>query len=119
MRVLNWPIITVAALTATALPAQAVDDYDACLDLIATNPAQAEREAGDWARFGGAAPARHCYALALIAVGAESRGIDELLGIAVEEPDLEPNARADILAQAGDLLGDNEIRNFSQIEIGS
>lgn len=100
-----WRIGTAAAVLA-ASPALAIDDYDACLDLIATDAARAEREAGEWARYGGGPGARHCYALALIAIGAPSRGIDELLGIAAEEPDLEPDARADILVQAGDLLLD-------------
>lgn len=93
-------------LALVAGPAQAVEDYDACLDLIGSDAARAEREAGEWARFGGGPAARHCYALALVAIGAQSRGIDELLGIASEEPDLEPDARADILVQAGDLLID-------------
>lgn len=87
-----------------ATPAKAVEDYDACLDLIGSDADRAEREAGEWARFGGGAPARHCYALALLAIGAQSRGIDELLGTAIEEPGLEPEARADILIQAGELL---------------
>ena len=104
MRDLNCLMLHGAVLVASVPPAYAVDDYDACLDLIGSDPARAEREAGDWARYGGGAGARHCYALALIAIGAPSRGIDELLGIAAEEPDLEPDARADILAQAGDLL---------------
>ena len=103
MRVLNGLLLTVLLLGAGA-PAHAVDDYDQCLDLIGIDPARAEREAGEWARYGGGPAARHCYALALIAVGATSRGIDELLGLAAEEPDLEPDARADVLAQAGDLL---------------
>ena len=85
-------------------PAKAVEDYDACLDLIGSDADRAEREAGEWARFGGGAPARHCYALALLAIGAQSRGIDELLGMAIEEPGLEPEARADILIQAGEPL---------------
>lgn len=104
MRVLNCLILVGAVLGANILPARAVDDYDVCLDLIGSDPTRAEREAGEWARYGGGAAARHCYALALIAIGAQSRGIDELLGIAAEEPDLEPDARADVLAQAGDLL---------------
>jgi tetratricopeptide (TPR) repeat protein len=104
MRVLNCLLVAGIGLAVSILPAQAVDDYDVCLDMIASDPSRAEREAGEWARYGGGAGARHCYALALIAIGAPSRSIDELLGIAAEEPDLEPDARADILAQAGDLL---------------
>lgn len=104
MRVLNGFILVSTMSGIVGTPAHAIDDYDACLDLIATDAARAEQEAGDWARYGGGPGARHCYALALVAIGAPSRGIDELLGIASEEPDLEPDARADIFVQAGDLL---------------
>ena len=85
--------------------AWAFDDYDGCLAMIAQDPQQAERLAGDWARFGnGGAPARHCYALALLEIGAPSKAIDELLGIAAEESSLTDPARSDVLVQAGDLL---------------
>jgi len=88
-----------------AMPAAAVEDYDSCVSLVAADPARAEREAGDWARFGGGgAPARHCYALALIAIGAPIRAADELVATASEEPGLDDSARADLLAQAGELL---------------
>ena len=122
MRVLNRLLVAGIGLVVSILPARAVDDYDICLDMIASDPLRAEREAGEWARYGGGAGARHCYALALIAIGAPSRGIDELLGIAAEEPDLEPDARADILAQAGDLLleeGDLVTANVSSIRLQS
>ena len=95
----------IAGLLLTALPAAAVENYDQCLELIAQDPQKAEREAGDWARFGGGgAPARHCYALALIEIGAPSKAIDELLGIAAEEAALSDPARADVLVQAGEML---------------
>lgn len=84
--------------------APAVDDYDACLDLVASDAQQAVVDAELWARFEGGAAARHCYALALLEVGAPNRAIDQLLDIAAEEPDLTPEARADILVQAGTLL---------------
>ena len=99
-------IIGLVALLTTA-PAWAFEDYDGCLALIAQDPYRAEREAGDWARFGnGGAPARHCYALALLEIGAPSKAIDELLGIAAEEAALTDSARAEILVQAGELLLD-------------
>ena len=94
----------VALAQPTPAGAQAVQDYDACVALIASDPARAEREAGDWARFGGGAAARHCYALALIELGAPLRASDELIGIALDEVDLPNAARADILVQAGELL---------------
>ncbi|MFK7943697.1 MAG: hypothetical protein AB8B85_12405 [Paracoccaceae bacterium] len=88
-----------------ATPVSAVEDYDSCLALVEADPEAAEREAGDWARYGGGgAGARHCYALALLAIGAEGRAIDELIGAALEEPGLADDARADLLVQAGELL---------------
>lgn len=92
------------ALLALASPALAIEDYDDCLALIAQDADKAQREAGEWARFGGGAPARHCYALALIEFGAPLRAADELIGIAQDEADLSDKARADILVQAGELL---------------
>lgn len=100
--------IATLPLILLAATAWAVDDYDDCIAMIEADPATAEQAAGDWARFGGGgAAARHCYALALTAIGAPMRAADELLGIAAEEPDLSDPARADILVQAGDLLIEN------------
>ncbi len=98
--------LVVAAGLAALMPghARAVEDYDTCIALIATDPVRAELEAGDWARFGGGAAARHCYALSLIEIGAPGRAIDVLLDIAAEEGELSPEARADILVQAGEML---------------
>lgn len=88
-----------------ASPALAVSDYDDCLKLVETEPDRAVREAGSWALYGGGgAPARHCRALGLLAIGAPSRAIDELIGAASEEPDLTPEARSALLVQAGELL---------------
>ena len=64
-------LLTTLAVSVFTGPARAVDDYDTCIAMIASDPGRAEREAGDWARYGGGGPAaRHCYALALIEVGA-------------------------------------------------
>lgn len=98
-------VLGVSVMMAMAGPAQAVDDYDTCLSLIAQDADKAQRDAGHWARFGGGgAPARHCYALALIEAGAPLRAADELIAIAQEEPNLPNRARADLLIQAGELL---------------
>jgi len=94
----------IAVAAGPATPVVAVEDYGGCVSLVAADPARAEREAGDWARFGGGAAARHCYALALIAIGAPIRAADELVSAASEEPGLDDSARADLLAQAGELL---------------
>lgn len=102
-------ILALFCLILSAAPAVAVDDYDVCLGMVQTNPDQAEREAGDWARYGGGgAAARHCYALALLALGADGRAADELIGAAIEEPGLTETARADLLVQAGEVLIDQE-----------
>ncbi|MEM7423055.1 MAG: tetratricopeptide repeat protein [Pseudomonadota bacterium] len=82
----------------------AVEAYDDCIALIAQDGPRAVREAGEWARFGGGAPARHCYAIALNENGASSRAADELLAIVDEEPDLKEDASAAILVQAGEIL---------------
>lgn len=97
-------VVVATMLAALAVPALAVEDYDACLELIQQDPQRAEREAGDWARYGGGAAARHCYALALLAIGADGRAAEELIGAAVEEPGLTDPARADLLVQAGEIL---------------
>jgi Tfp pilus assembly protein PilF len=94
------------ALIAGATPVGAVEDYDSCVGLIAGDAERAKGEAAAWAEAGGGAAARHCRALALIAAGASSAAIDELLDIAAEEPDLSAQARADVLVQAGELLLD-------------
>lgn len=98
--------VLAAALLAAGGPAAAVEDYDACVALIGADAPRALREATEWARFGGGAPARHCLALALVAAGARSQAADELLAMAAEEPGLEPAARAAVLAQAGEMLVD-------------
>ncbi len=87
-----------------ATPALALDDYDDCLALIASEPERARKEARAWATLEGGPAARHCLALALIETGDRSEAIDELIGIAVEEVSLESPARADILVQAGEML---------------
>lgn len=106
MRAVGFRLAPALATVAAAVPATAIEDYDACVRMIADTPDQAEREAAAWASAGGGAAARHCRALALIALGAASSAIDELLGIAAEEPGLTPEARAEVLVQAGEMLLD-------------
>lgn len=97
--------LAIALVSSTAL---AVEDYDACLALVQSDAPRAEQEAGDWARFGGGAAARHCYALALLAIGAPLRAADEMIGAAVEEPGLTEVSRSDLLVQAGEVLVDED-----------
>lgn len=90
----------------TALPARAVEDYDACIALIATAPEQAVAEADAWSRFDGGWAARHCYALALAATGATRRAAAEMAGIATEAIDLPRDVRADMFVTAGEWFLD-------------
>lgn len=100
------PLLAALALAATALPARAVEDYDACLALVAENPARAEIESSDWSRFGGGSAARHCHAMALAALGATRLAAEELAALARDARDL-PNAiRAEALLQAAEFLLD-------------
>jgi len=102
------PTLGVAMVAGAALAAEpeTVRDYDECIALVENSPDRAVRLAGEWARFGGGAAARHCHALALIAVGAPDRAVDELLALAAEEPDLPNETRAEVLVQAGEMLLD-------------
>ena len=101
-------ILSLGALfLAAAVPASAVEDYDACLTLIEQEPARAVTEAGDWVRYGnGGAEARHCYALALLATGAPLSAADELMAAASEEPGLSDLDRSNLMVQAGEILLD-------------
>ncbi|MEM7742759.1 MAG: hypothetical protein AAF409_03525 [Pseudomonadota bacterium] len=97
-------ILALLASPATSSP-ERIQDYDTCVDLVETAPEDAVRLAGEWVRYGdGGAGARHCYALALVAVGAQSQAVDELLDLAAEETELSAEARVDVLVQAGELL---------------
>lgn len=87
-----------------ASPAAAVEDYDACIALIAVDAARAEAEADTWARFDGGWPARHCQATALAAMGAARQAARLLSDIAVEATELPNRVRANLFAEAGELF---------------
>ena len=99
--------LLVGAFCVSAMPAWAVEDYKACLNLIEQDKAQAVTEAGEWARYGkGGVLARHCYALALLATGAPLSAADELMAAAAEEPGLSDIERSNLMVQAGEILLD-------------
>ncbi|MEL6479570.1 MAG: hypothetical protein AAFR17_19765 [Pseudomonadota bacterium] len=87
-------------------PAASVEDYDACTALIAADPARAAAESASWARFDGGWPARHCHALALLALGAERKAALELLEIGAGAGELPPEVRAEMFVDAGEILLD-------------
>jgi len=91
------------------VPAAAVSDYGACMDLVAERPERAEAEAAGWAAAGGGPAARHCRAVALAAMGRERLAAEALVALAADATAMPDTARADLLLQAGELfleLGD-------------
>ncbi|MEM7507688.1 MAG: hypothetical protein AAF415_13180 [Pseudomonadota bacterium] len=108
-------VIGVALAALAALPARAVEDYDACIALAASAPEQAVAEAEAWSRFDGGWAARHCYALALAATGATRRAAVEMAGIATEAVDLPRDVRAEMFITAGEWFLDlNELGETAQ-----
>ncbi|MGB8602822.1 MAG: hypothetical protein WCD42_11575 [Rhizomicrobium sp.] len=63
-------LVLLCAAAAFAVPAAAenFNDYNGCIRLTQKNPKQALVEASQWQAGGGAAPATHCLALAMIAL---------------------------------------------------
>lgn len=96
--------LALTALLAAPAAAAEPNDYDICLALVETDPARAESEAAHWVNFGGGPPARHCRALALLALGADLKAATELAAIGVEAAELPPDARADILNHAAEVF---------------
>ncbi|MEM0921818.1 MAG: hypothetical protein AAGI13_02160 [Pseudomonadota bacterium] len=99
----HWPALLICL---TAAPAWAVEDYDTCTALIAADPAAAAAGAQVWARFGGGWPARHCHALALLALGAERKAALEIAAIARDASDLPADIRAEMFVEAGEIFLD-------------
>lgn len=74
--------------------------YRICLDLTRTQPDKAIELAGKWLGLSGGEPARHCQALALVALKEWGEGATRLEEIAAESRQA-PGVRANMLAQAG------------------
>lgn len=96
---------------ALSLPGAAPDgQYDACLDLVARDPAAAEVMAERWLRAGGETPARHCQAMAIAATGAKGQAAARLVDLAARDRSLPDATRAEILVQAGEFhLADGDL----------
>lgn len=109
-----FPRIIAAAAFGVALaagPAAAVTDYQTCVTLAGSDPERAEAEAARWAAAGGGSAARHCRALAMLALGADRSAAELLSAIAAEDRTLPAQVRADMLVEAGEIhlgLGDIE-----------
>ena len=77
--------------------------YEACLERIKDNPEIAYEDGLIWRSDGGRAPARHCIALALLAMGEEQEAAERLETLA-RAPDAGPDGlRAEMLSQAGNV----------------
>lgn len=103
-------LITLLLLIPQTALAQA-KRYDACMVLVNQQPGLAYEEALHWQAENGGAPARHCIASALIALGDLQRGAERLQHLG-HAPDLTDTAlRVQIFEQAGEAflqLGDSE-----------
>jgi tetratricopeptide (TPR) repeat protein len=95
------------------------ETYDQCLEATSQHPEAAYDEAAIWLDQGGGMPARHCLALALVAIGQFRFGAEKLKELAQTKSAMPKEARAELWAQAGeaDLLGkaaDDALKNFDE-----
>jgi tetratricopeptide (TPR) repeat protein len=87
---------------APAAAADAIGDYDGCMQRVGERPEEALEGALAWEQAGGGNAARHCAAMALAALGNFADAADQLEALAWDLPADTPDAaRAQVLAQAG------------------
>lgn len=85
------------------------ETYARCMKLARQDPHAAQALAEGWGRRGGAHPAEHCAAVALISLGKYKEGAARLQVLAQAMSKAPTNLRADVLDQAGQawlLAGD-------------
>ncbi|MCR9256622.1 MAG: tetratricopeptide repeat protein [Alphaproteobacteria bacterium] len=92
-------------------------EYAACLALVDDDPYQAFEGALDWRMRGGAVPAEHCAALAVLAMGYPRDAAGRLEEIA-EREGLDDALRAEAAAQAADAWerGDDIERSLAALD---
>ena len=100
------PAATAAADPLTAAPAvsaaeREADTYGYCMKLAKLNPAAAQRLAEEWHKRGGAHPADHCAAVALVEMGRYREAAMRLETLAKEMNKAPASLRAEVLDQAG------------------
>jgi len=103
-RAFFWCMATIAALSAIAAPARALDNeaqYQACMSLLDRDPSGALDSALEWEKQGGGDAARHCKALAMIRTGQVEDGALELERVAEAMPQVKAPLAAELFAQAG------------------
>lgn len=99
-------------------PPSAEDDaetYARCMKLARQQPEAAKSLADAWARRGGAHPAEHCAAVALISLGKYKQGATRLQALALAMTKAPTDLRADVLDQAGQawLLAGDLVRAYA------
>jgi len=85
------------------------ETYARCMKLARQDPHAALGLAESWRQHGGAHPADHCAAVALISLGKYKEGATRLQALAQAMANAPPSLRADVLDQAGQawiLAGD-------------
>lgn len=102
-------LLAASPALAQRLPAVEEDHYERCMALARSNPEAGRDMAQRWRVDGGAHPAEHCEAVALIGLGQYSEAARRLEALADEMAKAPPDLRAEVLDQAGQawlLAGD-------------
>lgn len=91
------------------------ETYARCMKLARQNPREAQSLAQAWHDRGGAHPADHCAAVALIGLGAYREGAARLEALAQAMATAPSGLRADVLDQAGQawLLAGDPVRAYA------
>lgn len=107
------------AQSAVTLPpssaAADAETYARCMQLARQRPHEAQALAGTWAARGGAHPAEHCAAAALISLGKYREGATRLEALARAMTSAPTALRAQVLDQAGQawLLAGDPVRAYA------
>jgi tetratricopeptide (TPR) repeat protein len=104
--------------TAAGPPRSAAADaatYARCMTLAKNDPHKAQSLAQAWLAHGGAHPADHCAAVALITLGRYKEGATRLAALAKAMATAPASLRADVLDQAGQawLLAGDPVRAYA------
>ncbi|MEM7225912.1 MAG: hypothetical protein AAF495_23240 [Pseudomonadota bacterium] len=121
VRCLTSLVLLAAALGASPAAAQLSQDevdlqkYTACMAQTREDPEEAYQSAGRWESFGGGDPAKHCQAVALVALGHYAEGARRLELLAGRIAGSSPELAADVLGQAGQawLLAEETSRAYA------
>jgi tetratricopeptide (TPR) repeat protein len=114
----SQPVAPVAQQGAATPPRSAAADaetYARCLKLARQDPRAAQTLAQSWHGRGGAHPADHCAAVALITLGKYREGATRLQALAQAMTHAPPALRAEVLDQAGQawLLASDPARAYA------